>query len=127
MKFRIILFAVPGMLAALLVSAPALADRADASTAIAEARAVMREAANDGADRYAAIELKAARDNLSKAQVDLDNRRWDAAEMAAVRALRDAELADARTRAARAEASLAELQAAVDTLKSELNRMGGES
>ena len=110
---------------ALLASETAFADRSAATVAIAEARASIRAAERGDASRYAAIELKSARDNLSKSQVDADNRRWDEAEYAARRALRDAELADAKTRASRAEASLAELQAAVGTLKEELGRMGG--
>jgi len=110
---------------ALIAGNPAYADRSGANVAIAEARASIRAAERGGADRRASITLKSARDNLSKAQVDAENRRWDDAERAATRALRDAELADAKARAARAQETLAELQAAVDTLEQELNRMGG--
>jgi len=109
----------------LLAGPPVSADRSGANVAIAEARASIRAAERGGAGRRASITLKAARDNLSKAQVDADNRRWDDAERAATRALRDAELADAKARALRAQETLAELQAAVDTLERELNRMGG--
>lgn len=127
MKLLTRLIVASGITVALLTSGTAMADRSSANVAIAEAGAVLRAAENDGADQHAVIALKAARAYLSKAQVDLDNRRWDAAERAAVRAVREAELADAKTRALKTEGSLAELQATVDTLKTELDRLEGES
>lgn len=109
----------------LLAFAPAvLADKADATIEIAEARAMVRSAERSGADSLATVELKMARDLLNSAQSSMDARDWQDAEYAARKSQRDAEVAGAKTEALKAERSLAELQSVVDTLKSELQRQG---
>jgi len=85
---------------------------------------MVTSAERSGADALATTERKMARDVLNTAQASLDKRRWDDAEDAAKKAQRDAEVADAKTQALKAEAALNELQAVVNTLKSELKRMG---
>lgn len=118
---------MPGVtLVLLLAFAPAaLADKSDATNAITEARAMVRSAERSGADSMAAVELKAARDLLNSAQSSLDGRDWLDAEYAANKSQRDAEVADSKTQALKAEQALAELQSVVDTLKNELKRQGG--
>ena len=117
---------MPGVtLLLLLAFAPAaLADKASATNAIAEARAMVRSAERSGADSMATAELKMARDLLNSAQSSWDARDWQDAEYAARKSQRDAEVADARTQALKAENALAELQSVVATLKSELQRQG---
>lgn len=110
---------------ALIASAPAAwANKASATSALGEARAMVRSAERSGADSMATTELKMARNLLNSAQVSLDARKWNDAEYAAKKSQRDAEVADAKTQALKAEAAQAELQMVVDTLRSELKRMG---
>ena len=111
--------ALVALLAAAL-SPAVLADKNTATIALAEARAGIRAAERDGASELAPTELRSARDHFSEALVDADNRRWTDAEYAATRALRDAELAEAIARAARAEKSREELESVVKTLRQEL-------
>ena len=109
----------------LLAFAPAvLADKADATIEVAEARAMVRSAEKSGADSMATVELKMARNLLNSAQSSFDAKDWQDAEYAARKSQRDAELADAKTQALKAENALAELQLVVDTLRSELQRQG---
>ncbi|MGA9575633.1 MAG: DUF4398 domain-containing protein [Lysobacterales bacterium] len=110
---------------ALIAVAPAVwANKASATSQVSEARAMVRSAERSGADSLATIELKRARDLLNSAQISLDARKWDDAEYAAKKSQRDAEVADAKAQALKAEAAQAELQIVVDTLRSELKRMG---
>lgn len=110
---------------ALIATAPAAwASKATATSALSEARVMVRSAERSGADSMAITELKMARDLLNTAQVNFDSRKWDDAEYAAKKSQRDAEVADAKTRALKAETALNELQMVVDTLRSELQRMG---
>ncbi len=109
----------------LLAFAPvALADKAGANSAIAKAQAMVRSAERTGADSMATLELKYARDLLNSAQSSLDDKDWLDAEYAAKKSQRDAEVADAKTEALKAERALVELQSVVDTLRSELQRQG---
>jgi hypothetical protein len=112
---------------ALIAAAPAAwANKASATSALGEARAMVRTAERSGADALATTELKMARELLNSAQVSFDDRDWDDAEYAAKKSFRDSELAEAKTEALKAEAAQAELQAVVDTLRSELKRMGAQ-
>lgn len=107
----------------LLAFAPAaMANKSSATIAVAEARAMVRSAENSGADSMATLELKTARDLLNSAIFKLDSRDWDEAENIAIRSLSDAEVANSKTQALKAEQALAQLQSVVDTLKSELSR-----
>lgn len=117
---------MPGVtLLLLLAFAPAaLADKASANTAVTEAQAMVRSAERSGADSLATVELKMARDLLNSAQSSMDARDWQDAEYAANKSQRDAEVADSKTQALKAEHALAQLQSVVDTLKSELQRQG---
>ncbi len=108
----------------LIFAPPVLADKAGANSAIAKAQAMIRSAERAGADSMATPELKNARDLLNSAQSSLDDKDWLDAEYAAKKSQRDAEVADTKTEALKAERALAELQSVVDTLRSELKRQG---
>lgn len=117
---------MPGVTLVLLMAiAPAaMANKSSATIAVAEARAMVRSAENSGADSMATVELKSSRDLLNSAIFKLDSRDWDDAEYAAKRSLSDAEVANSKTQALKAEQALAQLQSVVDTLRSELRRQG---
>jgi len=127
LEMRVFTAPVAVVIGLLAFSSLAVADRSSATVALAEANASVRAAERNGASELAPIELKAARDNLAAALVDADNRRWNDAERSADRALRDAELADAKARAAKAEQSRQELESVVETLRRELALDGEES
>ncbi|GAB4189683.1 MAG: hypothetical protein Tsb002_16940 [Wenzhouxiangellaceae bacterium] len=112
--------------ALLLLSTAAMADRQSASSAVAEAGAFIQAAERAEAGRYAAVELKLARDHLSRARVELEDRSYNSAEDAAIRAKVEAELAAAKTRASKARMALTEMRQTVQTLREELNRQGGQ-
>lgn len=101
----------------------AWANKASATSEIAQARALLRSAERSGADSMAPVELKTARNLLNSAEVSLAERNWDDAEYAAKKSRHDAELADAKTQALKSEAALSELQLVVESLKRELQRM----
>lgn len=107
----------------LLAFAPvALADRASATSAVAEARVLIRSAERGGADALAATEFRLAREHYNTAQVLLEDRDWLEAEYAAQKAQRDAEVAVAKTQALKAEQALAELEVVVNSLRNEIQR-----
>lgn len=112
---------------AICLSPAAWADRESASQALTEAKALIRAAERNGAQMHAPVVLKAARDNINRAQVEFDDRDYDDAEIAAEKAQRDAELADTKTIALKAEMARDEMNQAVETLRRELNRNGGDS
>lgn len=112
------------LLLLLAVVPAALADKSSATIAVADARAMVRSAENGGADSMATVELKTSRDLLNSAIFRLDSRDWDDAEYAAKKSRSDAEVANSKTQALKAEQALAQLQSVVDTLRSELKRQG---
>ena len=117
---------MPAMaLLSMMVFAPAaLADKASATKEVTKASAMIRSAEHGGADSMATADLKMARDLLNSAQLSLEDRDWQDAEYAASKSQSDAEVANAKTQALKAEQALAELQTVVDTLKDELKRQG---
>jgi hypothetical protein len=96
----------------------------DANRAIYEANVLIQAAERSDAQSYAVYELKSARENINKAQVKLEDNKWSEAEIYAKKAQRDAEVADAKSQATKAENSLTDLQIVVDTLRNELYRFG---
>ena len=113
---------LPMAFAMFAVTNPALADRDASNKAINQAKVLIESAERNGASKHASFLLKSSRDNLAKAMVELDDRDWVDAEVAAKMSQRDAEVADAKAQAAKAEKSYNDLSAAVNLLKSELNR-----
>lgn len=110
------------MMTLILLSPPASANRDASNKAINQAKVLIETAERNGASKNAAFLLKSARDHLARAMVQLDDRDWVDAEVSAKMAQRDAEVADAKSQATKAEQSYNDLKAAVDLLKAELAR-----
>lgn len=89
---------------------------------VAEARTLVQQAEASGAAEYASDALSRARDNLQQAAVRQDNNRPKEALRPAEKAVVDAELALAATRAAKAQQAEAELRSSVDALRRESRR-----
>lgn len=119
MKLKIVL---PVAIAMATITGPAIADRNATKKAINQAKVLIESAERNGASMHASYLLKSSRDNLAKAVVQVDKREWVDAEVSAKMSQRDAEVADAKSQAAKAEKSYNDLKAVVDLLKSELSR-----
>jgi hypothetical protein len=117
---------IQSICAVLLLAMPALAmaGRDEAETALTQANSGVAAAERAGALQSSAAEFAVAREQLMLADRACERRDWDDCERAAHRSHADARLAEARTRQANAEAATAALQAAVETLRSELSRTG---
>jgi len=89
---------------------------------VAEARTLVQQAEAAGAAEHASDALSRARDNLQQAAVRQDNNRPKEALRPAEKAVVDAELALAATRAAKAQKAEAELRSSVDALRRESRR-----
>lgn len=113
---------LPVAFAMAAITSPALADRDASNKAINQAKVLIESAERNGASKHASFLLKSSRDNLAKAMAQLDDRDWVDAEVSAKMSQRDAEVADAKSQATKAEKSYMDLKASVDLLKSELNR-----
>jgi hypothetical protein len=115
----------PLALAALLaLPGAAFAGRDDAETALTQAGSAVAAAERAGAETNAAVELKLGRDQLWLADRLCADREWDECENVADRSRADSRLAEARSRQRTNEATTAELEAAVETLRTELARNG---
>jgi|GEM_PF-1105642 len=119
MQLKLIL---PLAFAMTTIATPALADRDASNKAINQAKVLIESAERNGASKHASYLLKSSRDNLNKAMMQLDKRDWVDAEVSAKMSQRDAEVADAKSQAAKAEKSYQDLKASVDILKAELDR-----
>ncbi|TDR22519.1 DUF4398 domain-containing protein [Marinicella litoralis] len=119
MQLKLIL---PLAFAMTTITLPAFADRDASNKAINQAKVLIESAERNGASMHASFLLKSSRDNLNKAMMQLDKRDWVEAEVSAKMAQRDAEVADAKSQAAKAEKSYTDLKASVDILKAELDR-----
>lgn len=114
------------ILTGLIISFTASADRSVAKTVYNQAKVLIEAAQRNEAQKYAAFELKAARDNLNTAKVKLEEKEWVEAEIAAKKSQRDAEVAGAKAMAVKSERALKDIQTVVESLKQELNRAGGQ-
>jgi hypothetical protein len=118
----------PVGLAAVLAGGLLLAGCASAPpapvTSLDAARAAIVSAERFDAGRFAASELGSARQTLALADAAVREQRMEHAERLAVEARVVAELAYARTEAAKAAAINAEMQRGADALLEELDRAG---
>jgi hypothetical protein len=89
---------------------------------LAGARTLIAEAEQSGAQRYASLNLEAARSELRQADQDATSDKPVLAQRKAQEASADAELALARTRSAKAEQALREVDTGTATLRSESER-----
>lgn len=108
------------VLTTLLAACAHRIDRPDAQ--LAEARASIRQAESDGARSSAPVELLSARDKLGRAEAAARTESFDTARALAEEARVDADLADHKTRAAKARLAADELARSNETLRQELER-----
>jgi Domain of unknown function (DUF4398) len=101
-------------------------DRKDADLAMAEAGASIEAAERADAAQYAPTELNTAHDMFASAQSDYDHRNWTDSAFAADNSKADANLAAARSREHRAEATTNELETTVRTLREQMGMSGGQ-
>jgi multidrug resistance efflux pump len=115
------------LLCAALLALPlsAFAGRSEAELELTSARANVAAAERADAATHATLELREARDLLARAEGSFADRDWDDAELEAQRAKADARLAEALARQRIAEATLAEMQRTLDTLRDEITQAGG--
>jgi multidrug resistance efflux pump len=115
------------LLCAALLALPlsAFAGRSEAELELTSARANVAAAERADATTHATLELREARDLLARAEGSFADRDWDDAELEAQRAKADARLAEALARQRIAEATLAEMQRTLDTLRDEITQAGG--
>lgn len=107
---------------ALFAAAPAYAGRQDAEIGLTAARSAVEAAERAGAPEYAPTELDVARDMLARAEGSYDDRDFDDSEGEAEMAKLDARLAEARARQEKAEIAANEVEAAIESLRVEVNR-----
>ena len=101
------------------------ANRHEAELAMTAARSAVDAAERAGAAQYASDDLNNVRAGMAHAQGLASDRDWTDSMLASEKAGADAHLAESRSRQARAEATTAEVEAAVRTLRAELDRAGG--
>jgi hypothetical protein len=111
--------------AAALLAAVSCASGPKPTADLAGAHTLVAEAEQSGAQRFASINLEAARGELRQADQDAANDKPVLATRLAQEASVDAELALARTRSAKAEQALREVDTGTATLRSESERQSG--
>jgi hypothetical protein len=89
---------------------------------MADARTSLTQAESDGARDGAPVELAMARDKLTRADEAMHTEKFDVARSLSEEAQVDAELADRKTRAAKAKAAADELARSNQLLREELDR-----
>ena len=115
--------------AALILALPFTAygmDRKDADLAMAEAGASIQAAESADAAQSAPTDLNTAHDMFASAQADYDHHNWTDAAFAADNSRADANLAAARSREHRAEATTNELEQTVRSLREQVGASGGQ-
>jgi hypothetical protein len=86
------------------------------------ARASIAQAESAGAAERAPVELLAAREDLGKAEAAAREKRFEMAQRWSERAEANAELAERKARAVKAQAAVTELARGNDMLRQELER-----
>ncbi len=89
---------------------------------MASARASISQAESAGAQELAPVDLLSAREKLSKAEAASQDKKFEAAEQLATKAQADAELAERKARAAKAQTAADELARSNEMLRKEINR-----
>jgi hypothetical protein len=115
--------------AAMIIALPFTAyglDRKDADLALAEAGASIDAAEHADAAQYAPTDLNTAHDMFAGAQAAYDHRNWTESAFAADNSKADANLAAARSREHRAEATTNELEQIVRSLREQMGVSGGQ-
>jgi hypothetical protein len=110
--------------ATLLVAAASCSSGPKPTADLAEAHTLVSQAEQSGAQQFASINLEAARSELRQADQDAATDKPVLATRMAQEASVDAELALARTRSAKAEQALQQVNSGTATLRSESERQG---
>jgi hypothetical protein len=118
MKPKLVIAAITLILAMPL--AAQATDRKDAELAMTEASSAVDAAERADAAKYATTDLNTAHDMMANAQAAYDHRAWLDSVFNSGDAKADANLAAARSRQHRAEATTAELETTVRSLREEL-------
>ena len=90
---------------------------------LAVARTSLAQAESAGASQFAPVELLSARDKLSRAEVAMNDKRFNDARVLSNEATADADVAERKARAVKATKTAADLQRANAVLGTELNRV----
>lgn len=75
-----------------------------------------------GAEEYAPLEIREARQKLDRARELMDDKENKRAKMLIEQALVDAELAEAKSLSSKAQRAVDELQETIETLRAEIER-----
>ena len=110
--------------ATLLVASVSCSSGPKPTADLAEAHTLVSQAEQSGAQQFASINLEAARSELRQADQDAATDKPVLATRMAQEASVDAELALARTRSAKAEQALQQVNSGTATLRSESERQG---
>lgn len=97
------------------------------SEEFAETQAVIKQAEQVGAQDYAPLEIRAARKKLEQARQLSDQKEYDKARRLALRAMVDAELAEAKALSEKAQKAVRELQKSIKLLEEEIKRNQSKS
>jgi uncharacterized protein YqfA (UPF0365 family) len=101
-------------------------DRKDADLALAEAGSSIESAERGDAAQYAPTDLNTAHDMYATAQAAYDHHDWTESAFSADNAKADANLASARSREHRAEATTNELETTLRSLREQVGMSGGQ-
>ena len=89
---------------------------------LAESRTVIAQAEQTGADRYAPLELRKAKQKLDEAERLASKGDYDSARRMAEQAAVDAELAETLAQSQKAQAAVQEIRATIEALRQEIRR-----
>jgi hypothetical protein len=106
----------------LRVTACASTEKRDVAAQLAVARAAVADAMSAGAPEFAAVEMKAAEDNLEAAEKAAAAKDYKRAGQFAEKAQVNGQLASSRTRAAKAQQAADALRESNRALSNEMNR-----
>jgi hypothetical protein len=82
----------------------------------------IRTASDQTASEHAPLDLRLAREKLDKARAAVDDDEYDRAERLAEEAMVDAQVAEAKTRAAKSRETLQQTRQDIDALRHEAER-----
>ncbi|MEO8717955.1 MAG: DUF4398 domain-containing protein [Burkholderiales bacterium] len=111
-----------GLLAALLLLGACATTELPPTAELAAANAAITQAESAGAQRWASVELLAAREKIARADAAMREERFGDARRLAEAAEADALLADRKTRAVNAQQAAEELLRSNELLRSEAER-----
>lgn len=110
------------LIIALLPSGCAKENKKLSAMQIETTSATVKQAEEAGARDFAPIELRLAEQKLEKARLALKNKKYDRALRLSQQSEVDAGLAEAKSRTAKAEKAVDELQQSIHTIQSEIDR-----